>query len=100
VHATIAAVTAKRILIAGGPCNLQAHHFTYWGRSPSVIRHVRVAEGAEKVNVRFGSKADIHSSPVAPTLPIGLRGSGRIRDRKFSELELLNWGAPRQSLMF
>ena len=45
---------------------------------------------ATQTDVCFVPKAEIHSRSVAPTLPIGLRSSGRIRERKFSELELLN----------
>jgi hypothetical protein len=45
---------------------------------------------ATQTDVCFVPKAEIHSRSVAPTLPIGLRSSGRIRERKFSELALLN----------
>jgi hypothetical protein len=50
------------------------------------LADIRSAKG----HVRFLPKTDIHSRSVAPTLPIGLRSSGRIRERKFSELAILN----------
>jgi len=64
-----------------GHCGSQ----TRWSALPPIADMC----GAKR-DVRFVPKVEVHSRSVAPTLPIGLRSSGRIRERKFSELELLN----------